>query len=314
MDRSEADRRTGIPLVALGASLWGTDAVFRRGLALELPSATVVMMEHLILAVLAVPFIARRRRAFYALTRGEWIALGVIGAGSSALATTLFTAAFRYGDPTTPLLLQKLQPLVAILGARLLLGERMLPRFVWFLGAGIAGAYLLAFPDPAAATVAQVVPALLAIGAAALWGMGTVLGRRLISTLDHWTLTAARFLIGLPASVVLMSIVDGWWGIAAIGWSELRALILLALVPGLLAILFYYAGLRATPASAATIAELAFPVTAAGLNYVVFGTVLSPSQAVGGVLLVATIAMMSYLARSSTERLGVIAEPIPAVV
>jgi drug/metabolite transporter (DMT)-like permease len=190
----------------------------------------------------------------------------------------------------------------------------MLPRFVWFLGAGIAGAYLLAFPDPAAATVAQVVPALLAIGAAALWGMGTVLGRRLISTLDHWTLTAARFLIGLPASVVLMSIVDGWWGIAAIGWSELRALILLALVPGLLAILFYYAGLRATPASAATIAELAFPVTAAGLNYVVFGTVLSPSQAVGGVLLVATIAMMSYLARSSTERLGVIAEPIPAVV
>ncbi len=311
MPRSSADRRVGIPLVALGAALWGTDAIFRRSLALDLPATTVVMFEHLILVSVTAPIVIRHRTRFAMLSRQHWISLVIIGIGSSALATALFTAAFRYGDPTTPLLLQKLQPLIAIIGARLVLGERILPRFSLFLGFGITGAYLLAFPDPLRINVANIIPALLAVGAAALWAVGTVLGRHVISVLDHMTLTATRFLIGLPASVVLVSIMDGWDAVDSVGWAEFRALVLLALVPGLLAIMIYYSGLRSTPASTATVAELAFPVTAAGLNYLVFGTVLTPSQAIGGGLLVCTITIMGYLARSSTESVGVIVDPIP---
>ena len=46
-----SDILPGFYLVALGAGLWGTDALFRRGLALELPASTVVFWEHLILCV-----------------------------------------------------------------------------------------------------------------------------------------------------------------------------------------------------------------------------------------------------------------------
>lgn len=311
MSGSKPDRRLGIPLVALGAALWGTDAIFRRSLALDLPATTVVMFEHLILASIAVPFLIRRRRQFALLAPHHWVSLLIIGIGSSAVATALFTAAFRYGDPTTPLLLQKLQPLVAIGGARLVLGERILPRFGWFLAFGIGGAYLLAFPNPSSVDVVSLIPALLAVGAASLWGIGTVLGRQVIGVMDHMTLTATRFLIGFPASVALVSIMDGWDAVGSVGWGEIRGLVLLALVPGLLAIMIYYRGLRSTPASTATLAELAFPVTAAGLNYLVFGTVLSVSQAIGGVVLVCTITIMGYLARSSTERVGVVADPVP---
>jgi hypothetical protein len=42
----------GFVLVAAAAALWGSDALFRRGLALELPSSTVVVYEHAILVVL----------------------------------------------------------------------------------------------------------------------------------------------------------------------------------------------------------------------------------------------------------------------
>lgn len=39
-------------LMAVAAALWGSDALFRRGLALELPSSTVVVYEHALLVVL----------------------------------------------------------------------------------------------------------------------------------------------------------------------------------------------------------------------------------------------------------------------
>jgi drug/metabolite transporter (DMT)-like permease len=113
------------------------------------------------------------------LNRVDWAAAIVIGGGSSALATVMFTAAFRFGDPTTPLLLQKVQPLIVVGGAALLLGERVVGRYARFLVSGLAGAYLVAFADPTNVSVAALRPALLALGAAFLWGLGTVLGRHL---------------------------------------------------------------------------------------------------------------------------------------
>jgi drug/metabolite transporter (DMT)-like permease len=83
------------------------------------------------------------------------------------------------------------------------------------------------------------------------------------------------------------------------------------MVPGLLALLLYYYGLNGTPASAATLAELAFPLTAVGLNFVVFGTTLTSTQVLGAVLLAGTIAVMSALSRVGDEALGVSTRPIP---
>ncbi|MEX2487000.1 MAG: DMT family transporter, partial [Nitriliruptoraceae bacterium] len=137
------DRRTaaGFPLVALAAALWGTDALFRRGLALELPATTVVVYEHVILAAVMLPVILRI--PWRKLSRSDVGALLVIGVGASALATVLFTMSFRYGDPNTPLLLQKIQPFVAIIAARVLLDERLRPRFGGYVAAAIVGAWLI---------------------------------------------------------------------------------------------------------------------------------------------------------------------------
>lgn len=56
VDRASAD---GFPLVALAAALWGTDALFPRGLALELPPTTLVVYEHLILTAIMLPVLLR---------------------------------------------------------------------------------------------------------------------------------------------------------------------------------------------------------------------------------------------------------------
>lgn len=303
---------SGFLLVALGAALWGTDAIFRLGLALQLPAPTLVFLEHVVLAAVTLPVLWRGRDQLRQMNRGDWISALVVGAGSSTLATVLFTSAFRYGDPTTPLLLQKVQPLVAVAAASVILGERLLPRYAWFLAGGLTGAYLVAFPDPTAASVSALTPALLALGAAFFWGMGTVLGRRLSAPLSFSTLTALRFAVGLPAAALLVAIAPGPAELSGLSGSDLLAVLLLALVPGLLALSLYYLGLRSTPASAATLAELAFPLTAAGINYLAFGTVLTPSQLVGMALLAGTITAMSWLTGRGREAIGVVARALPA--
>lgn len=289
----------------MGSGLWGTDALFRRGLALELPAATVVLLEHVVLVACTLPILVRSWTSLRRLGYLDWLAALAVGAGASAIATVMFTAAFRYGDPTTPLLLQKTQPLIAVAGAAVLLGERVLPRFGWFLFAGMSGAYLIAFPDPTDVGISALAPALLALGAATLWGMGTVLGRHLASKLEFGTVAALRFAIGLPTLAVIVVLGTSTSDLQTIEGSDAMSIILLALIPGLLALLLYYRGLSSTPASAATLAELAFPVVAVGLNYLVFGTTLTGTQWLGMAVLVVTIVVMTRLSQRGREAIGI---------
>jgi drug/metabolite transporter, DME family len=224
------------------------------------------------------------------------------------VATILFTQAFTYGDPTTVLLLQKVQPVVAVLGAYLLLGERLLPRYGWYFGFAVGGAYLISFPDPLAVGVSRLAPALLALGAAGLWGLGTVMGRHLTRKIPTNELTALRFAIGLPAALVVLLLRNQAADVLDISFGEFGAVVLLSLVPGLAALTIYYRGLATTPASSATLAELAFPLTAILIGWSVFDSVPTASQWVGVVALSVTILVMSSAAQRGREALGVLAE------
>ena len=300
---------SGFPLVALSAALWGTDALFRRGLALELPATTVVAYEHLLLALVMSPILLRIR--WRRLTMTDWWSLLLIGGGASALATGLFTASFRFEDPNAPLLLQKLQPLVAIVAARWILKERLKPRFVLYAATAILAAWLITFPDPFDVRVEALTAGALAAGAAALWAMGTVLGRRMSSRLTFVELTAARFGIGLPIAFAFsIAVSRGDARSLSIGSEDLAPLVLLALIPGMLALLLYYRGLRRTPASAATIAELAFPAAALTVNYFAFGATVSGTQLAGIVLLSATLVTLAYVGRADEKSVGITTPPL----
>lgn len=273
-------------LVALAASLWGLSALWRSPLAADYPSLTVVFWEHLILVVLVSPWLVPAVRRVLAASRRTQAAVLVIGAGSSALATTLFTAAFRLGDPITPQVLQKLQPLIAIALAAVLLGERLRAKFILFVIPALVGAWLLAFADPLGVTVAGAQAALLALGAAALWAAGTVLGRLASAELRFRDLTALRFTIGFAMLGVIALITDTPLGMR---WSAAPSLLLLALFPGLLALVLYYLALGHTPASRATLAELAFPLTAALVGIIAFAARPTGTQWLGFAIVLGTL-------------------------
>jgi drug/metabolite transporter (DMT)-like permease len=144
---------TGVLLVALGAAVWGTDTVLRAPLSAALAPVLLVLGEHLVLAVYAVPAVLRGWRELWAMNAARWGALLVVGWGGSAVATILFTTglfgAFEAGGGSvnTVLLLQQTQPLFAIAAAAVVLGERLTVLYVPIFAVAALGAYLLAFGD-----------------------------------------------------------------------------------------------------------------------------------------------------------------------
>ena len=273
--------------MALGASLWGTDAVLRRPLTSSFSSPQIVLIEHLILTLALLPVCWRTRAQWRALEPSQWGAVLGISWGGSAVGTVLFTEAIRMGNPTTAVLLQKTQPIFAALLARRVLREQLGRRFWVSLLLALWGAYLVSFgaqnpfrfrpPVPAAA-------ALLALGAAALWGASTVLGRWALDRLSFLTLTALRIVVATPLLMILAWMHSSPMALV-VRADQAVALLVLALVPGLLALIVYYRGLRHARASRAAIAELSFPAVAALLNWAVLGARISAVQFTGFALL-----------------------------
>jgi drug/metabolite transporter (DMT)-like permease len=141
--------------------------------------------------------------------------------------------------------------------------------------------------------------------------MGTVFGRRMSAKLDFQALTAWRFTIGLPSSWLIWSFqADGV--VAELSGTDTATIVLLAMIPGLAAMLMYYRGLRRVPASTATLAELAFPVSATAINYFAFGSVLVASQWLGLAVLAGAITIMGVLDSRDVRLTGVVVEPLPA--
>jgi len=279
----------GAIFIAVAAGLWGTDALLRRPLAHSTQAATIVFGEYLILVLLTLPLIPAALVAVRRAGRRYVAAAVVIGVGASAIATILFTQAFVEGDPVTPVVLQKVQPLVAVVGAWFILGERPRKGFAWFLVAGLAGIWLIALPSPFDIHVGAAMPAVYALGAAVLWALGTVLGRLLATRLWFGHVTALRFAFGLPASAFAVLVVGAPFTTSASDFAWIAAL---AVVTGLVALSLYYYGLQRTPAVIATLAELTFPVTAAAVGYFAFDATLDGSQWLGLALTTTVVALL----------------------
>lgn len=287
----------GVALVAAGAAMWGADGALRAPLVSHWSPWTIVLFEHILLSIAVAPRLLRARAAIARIPARAWLAVLAVAWGGSALATLAFTFAFQYGNPDVVILLQKSQPLWALAVAALVLGERARAGLVPIALAALAGTYLLSFgalqPSMAFAG-AQGKAALLALVAAALWGSATVFGRRALQHMEPDVLTGLRFTCALP----LLAVVAATQGALAPPSSpatDWLRLVLLALVSGLVGMLLYYRGLRRTPASIATFAELAFPASALVINYVVLGATVDGVQLAGFFILWATIVLLHWV-------------------
>ncbi|WP_438349520.1 DMT family transporter [Paenibacillus sp. FA6] len=287
----EKPSKSGFWLVVLGAALWGVDPLFRIILLDSLTSTQIVLLEHMIIVVFVAPVLWKNRYELRGLRMRHVVALLFISWGGSAIATILFTMGLANGNINAVLLLQKLQPLFAIILARILLKERLPKNFSKLFLLAIIGTYLLTFGF--AVPVGHwndfvKVGSLFSLGAAALWGGSTVMGRLMVGQMKYETVTSLRFILALPLLLFITWGEGGVWslpiGSTAMVWVSLN-LVGQALLPGLLSLLVYYKGLTTTKASVATLAELSFPMVGVLINWIAFREVITQPQLIGFILI-----------------------------
>jgi drug/metabolite transporter (DMT)-like permease len=300
--------RYAVVFVAVAATLWASDAYFRNQLVQHLSATQIVVAEDGLVTLFLLPVLIRSRGELRKLGRRGWLAVAVIAAGAQALATILFTASFSIAAQhqlfAETFVLQQTQPLIAIALAWIVLGERRRPWFWPAAVVGIAAVYMVLFAsDPLSPVSAlkngRLEVGLLALGAAVLWASGTVLGRFALGSISFWSMTSLRFTLALPVLVVIVLVQSGLGGFAHYRVSDfLPNLLAIAIVPGLLALLLYYRALSKTPASLATIAEMAYPVAAtliASAPYPWgFHQPLYPAQLLGTALLLGVIVFLNW--------------------
>src|SRR3990167_4687802 len=296
--------KSGPWLVVIAALLWAVDAPFRKFLTQDLSSTTIVLMEHITIAVLVFIFLFKYLKELKNLSRREWLAVAFIGFGGSALATVLFTQSFHYLNPSVSILLQKTQPLIAILLAVWVLGEKLSKDFWTWTVVAVFGAYLVTFPDfkPAGWTWnSDTLGVLLALGAAFFWGGSTVFGRYVLNKVSFQMMTSLRF---LSALVFLFFMNVYYHTLSQINLTTRKDwlfVFITAIIAGFASLLLYYYGLRSTKAAVATLCELAFPVAAVIVNWIFLGATLESMQIIGGLILLIGITKLTLVNSEAHE-------------
>lgn len=291
--------------VSLAASLWAMDLSFLRPRLYSLDVALVVFLEHLIgFAILSAVFFPRFRK-IAELRKNDWLAFAWVALFGGAIGTMAITKSLflvNFNHLSVIVILQKLQPVFAILLARILLREKPAARFYMWAFAAVLGSYLVTFgfDSPVLEGNMLFYAAILSLFAAFSFGSSTVLGKRALRRTDYRLGTLIRFgLTSLLLAIYLggRAVFSHKSGFAAVldnvTATHIATLTVIALSTGGVAILIYYWGLRRITASRATILELAFPLTAVLLDYFVHGSVLDFGRWAGALLILFSIIMIS---------------------
>jgi drug/metabolite transporter, DME family len=280
----------GVVLVAVAAAMWGTDPIIRKTMSFSTSATTIVFGEHVILVALTLPLLLPALRAVFHAGWRYVAAAVMVGAGASAVATILFTdALIGHKDFITPVVIQKVQPLVAVGGAALLLGERPRRRFAWFFIPALAGFWLVNQAHPLAPSAQGAVVIAEATGAAILWAMGTVLGRYLAREIEFQHIVALRFFFGFVASAIALPVMSAS---AYSNGHDSLLILYLALVTGLFALTLYYYGLQRTPAVLSSLAELTYPAVAVIAGIYAYSQHLRWSQWLGVAVILAAVTLL----------------------
>jgi drug/metabolite transporter (DMT)-like permease len=280
----------GVVLIAVAAAMWGTDPIIRKTMSQTTSATTIVFGEHVILVLCTLPFLLPALRSVVRAGSRYVAAAVVVGAGASAVATILFTdALIGHSDFITPVVIQKIQPFVAVGAAALVLGERLRPGFWWLFLPALAGFWLVNQPDPLPPSATGAVVIAEATGAAVLWGLGTVLGRYMSRELEFQHILSLRFFFGLLASSLALLVMHA----PAYSNGHDSVLILyLALVTGLAALTLYYYGLQRTPAVVSSLAELTYPAVFVIAGIYGLNQHLRWSQWIGVALILGTVTLL----------------------
>jgi len=265
------------------------DGIVRRSLYV-LPPIIIVFFEHFVGAILLTPLVVKGFKK-EKLSKLEWGAVGTVALLSSLLGTLWFTTALlmtSYISFSVVFLLQKLQPLFAVVTARIVLKEKINKRYALWAAIALIAAYFITFPKGVvnfSTGDKTVLAALFALGSAIAWGSTTAFSRYTLLKHDDKFITGLRFGITTLLALVAVFILNQQSKLFTVTWSQFGQFTFIALSTGMVALLIYYKGLKTTSVRVSTILELTFPLIAVFIDVILYKTVISPIQVIAAVVL-----------------------------
>jgi len=285
----------GPVFVIIAALLWSFDGILRISLY-SLPPAVVVFYEHFLGAIILLFLAGKWVGDLKKMTLKEWVAIAVVALFSGALGTILYTAALQHINFTSysvvVLLQQQLQPIWAIGAAAILLKEKINKNFLLWAALALIGAYFITFKDLHVnlnTGNGTAIAAGMAIAAGFMWGTSTAISKLVLNKVSFLTGVAARFFLA-PIFALMFVMGNGQThALFTITPMQILTLLIITFSTGMLALNFYYFGLKHTPARITTLCELFWPLSAIFIDYFLYHKTLAPTQFFGVALLLIAI-------------------------
>lgn len=284
----------GVLFIFVACLLWALDTLIRYPLIYGGFSAThLVLIEHLILCTGLITVIIRLFKEGRLIGTKNSLPFFITGGLGSALATLAFTKAFSLTNPSVVIMLQKLQPLVAIAMANRILKEPLKKEYFGWAILCLIGGVLMSFKEVSSGTDALLTEnffgqdSVIGLGLTLLavfgWGTSTVFSKKLFAVgYSDNEIMGGRFFYGLI--FLLPALVGGDFSLM-LDISILGKIILMVLLSGFLGMKLYYMGLKEIPARLCALAEMFFPFCAIAVNWIFLGAKLDGFQIMGGIFL-----------------------------
>src|SRR5438445_1163889 len=291
-------------LVGLGAAIWGTESAWRIPLNNLFDADVIVVCEHCLSLLLFLPFRIRRLREIRKIDARTWGYLIFSGFAGSAVGTIFFTLALKYGNPTVVNVILNIQPVISTMGAFLLFGDCLRPRFFLYAGIAIVAGIFVSVAHPTLIGVSFERAGLnrgtgYALVCALFWGLSTVAGRGVMIGMPLRLASSLRIVVGLTCMTLILLTYGklhgaALWPVAAQAHATKAIvwLVLLASISGGIPLLIYFEGLRLTRASTAGYFEMMQTLAAVCITWGVFHATLQLHQVFSGLVLVAAVAMV----------------------
>src|ERR1700687_3255702 len=181
-DRAASGVNYGPWLVGLGAALWGTESAWRIPLNQLFDAEVIVFWEHVLILLMFLPPLLSNLGELRKIDISTWGYLLFSGFAGSAVGTIFFTLALKHGNPTVVNVILNIQPVISTMGAFLLFGDRLAPRFFLYAGIAILAGIFVSVAHPSLIGESFERAGLnrgtgFALICALFWGLATVAGR-----------------------------------------------------------------------------------------------------------------------------------------
>jgi drug/metabolite transporter (DMT)-like permease len=285
------ERLEGLALLMVTAVSWGLNWPIAKFMLTELPPFSMrfaCCAGGMVFALLLV--LLRGERIW--VPRALWPRLVLFAMLNFGAFSALTTVALAWLRASEAVIVTYTRPIWASLLAWPVLGERPTALSVVALMLGLAGVAMLVGVDASAATVAKLPGVGMALAAAVLFGLGTVLAKRRPLTVPPITGVFWQVVVGLiPIALLALSERPNWGAVTPLGAT---AGVYVAVLPMTLSYVAWFRALRLLPTSTAATGVLISPLVGVLTSALMLGDPLGPRQIGALVVTLSGVALAAW--------------------